>query len=164
MYRDEVLPIYEKLGDMYSSAITRGQIANILQSSGDLVQALRIRREEELPVYERLGDVRSRAITQGKIAHILQSLGELEEALRIRREEELPVYEHLGDVRSLLVARANLTMTLLQRGRPEDRPEVLALLQQALSEAERLGLSEAETIRVLITQIFGGGYDGVQPS
>ena len=76
-----------------------GKIADILQSRGDLDEALRIRREEELPVYERLGDVRSRAVTMGKIADILQSRGDLDEALRIRREEELPVYERLGDVR-----------------------------------------------------------------
>ena len=76
-----------------------GQIADILQSRGELDEALRIRREEELPVYERLGDVRSRAVTMGQIADILQSRGELDEALRIRREEQLPVYERLGDVR-----------------------------------------------------------------
>ena len=40
---------------------TMGKIADILQTRGELDEALRIRREEELPVYERLGDVRSSA-------------------------------------------------------------------------------------------------------
>ena len=85
-----------------------GNIADILQSRGDLDGALRIRREEELPVYERLGDVRSRAVTMGQIADILQSRGDLDGALHIRREEELPVYERLGDVRSRAVTMGKI--------------------------------------------------------
>ena len=67
-----------------------GKIADILQSRGEVDEALRIRREEQLPVYERIGDARSRAVTMGKIADILQSRGEVDEALRIRREERAP--------------------------------------------------------------------------
>ena len=52
------LPVFERLGDVRSRAVTMGQIADILQARGELDEALRIRREEELPVYERLGDVR----------------------------------------------------------------------------------------------------------
>ena len=88
-----------KRGHERETALAWGLKADILQSRGELDEALRIRREEELPVYEKLGDVRSRAVTMGQIADILQSRGELDEALRIRREEELPVYEKLGDVR-----------------------------------------------------------------
>jgi tetratricopeptide (TPR) repeat protein len=162
---NEVLPLFQQLADPSLCAVEMSKIADILQERGELEEALRIRREEVLPVAEQLGDVRSSAITKGKIAYILQSRGDLEEALRIRREEELPVYERLGDVHSLLVGRTMLAFTLVQRGRPEDRPEALALLKQALSEAERLRLSEVETIRGWIAQIFGGGGDdGVLPS
>ena len=73
--REEELPVFERLGDVRSRAITMGKIADILQARGELDEALRIRREEQLPVYERLGDVRSRAITMGKIADILQARG-----------------------------------------------------------------------------------------
>jgi hypothetical protein len=41
-----------------------GQIAEILQTRGELDEVLRIRREEQLPVYERLGDVRGKAVTR----------------------------------------------------------------------------------------------------
>jgi hypothetical protein len=51
-------------------------------------------------------------------------------------------------------------MTLAKRGRPEDRPEMLTLLQQALADAERLRLPEAETIRGRIARIFGDGDNG----
>jgi hypothetical protein len=162
--RVEEIPVFRLLGDVANRAITQGKIADILQSRGELEESLRIRRMEQMPAYERLGDARLRTITQGKIADILQSRGEWDEALRIRREEELPVYERLSDVRSLLVGRANLAITLAQRGRPEDRPEALTLLQQALSEAERLRLPEAGKIRGLIAHIFGDGDDGVLPS
>jgi tetratricopeptide (TPR) repeat protein/calcineurin-like phosphoesterase family protein len=155
--REEQMPVYERLGDVHSLAITQGQIADILQARGELEEALRIRREEQIPVYERLGDVRSLAITQGQIADILQARGELEEALRIRREEELPVYERQGDVRSLLVGRANLAIALAQRGLPEDGEEIFVLMQQALADAERLHLPEADSIRGWIARIFGPG-------
>jgi hypothetical protein len=57
----------DKLGDgagndVRSRALTMGKIADILESRGDLDEALRIRGEEQLPVYERLGDVRARRL------------------------------------------------------------------------------------------------------
>ncbi len=158
--REEQLPVYQRLGDTLSYAMTQGKIADILQSRGDLDEALRIRREEELPVYDRVNDVRGRAMTQGKIACILLARGDFEEVLRIQREEELPVYERLGDARLLSLGRTNLAITLAKRGRLQDRPEILTLLRQALTEAERLRLPEAETIRRFITRILGGSEDG----
>ena len=102
--REEELPVYEKLGDVRSRAVTLGQIADVLQARGELDEALRIRREEQLPVYEKLGDVHSRAVTLGRIADVLQARGELDEALRMWREQ-LPVFERLQDARSLEFAR-----------------------------------------------------------
>ena len=114
-----------------------GKIADILQSRGELDEALRIRREEQLPVYERLGDVRARAVTMGKIADILQSRGDLDEALRIRREEELPVYERLGDVRSRAVTMGKIADILQSRG---DLDEALRIRrEEELPVYERLG-------------------------
>ena len=71
----------------------------------------------------------------GYIADILQARGQLDEALRIRKDEELPVYERLGDVRSLLVAQVNTAITLHHRRRPDDGPEILSLLRDALAAA-----------------------------
>src|SRR5258706_11563002 len=84
--REEELPVYERLGDVRSRAVTMGQIADILYSRGDLDEALRIRREEQLPVYQRLGDVRSRAVTMGKIAHILVQKGDVGAARALQME------------------------------------------------------------------------------
>ena len=118
--REEVMPVFERLGDVRGRAITIGRIADILQARGELDEALRIRREEEMPVYERLGDVRSRAITIGKIADILQARGELDEALRIRREEELPVYERLGLVRERAMTIEQIANCLEAQGKLDE--------------------------------------------
>ncbi len=133
----EELPVYEKLGDVRSATVTRGQIADILEARGELDEALRIREQEVLPVYEKLGDVRSTAITRGKIADILQARGELDEALRIREQEELPVYEKLGDVRSAAIARGQIADILEARG---ELGEALRIREQEeLPTYEKLG-------------------------
>ena len=97
--RDEVLPVFEQIGDASSRAVTLGQIANILHTKGEIDEALRIRKDEVLPVFEQLGDARSRASTLSEIADILQERGEIDEALRIRQEEVLPEFERLGEAR-----------------------------------------------------------------
>ncbi len=119
LYRQALVKL-ERLGDVRSVAVTQGKIADILQSRGQLDEALRIRTEQELPVCEKLGDVRERAITQGKIADILQSRGQLDEALRIRTEQELPVYEKLGDVRARAITQGKIADILQSRGQLGD--------------------------------------------
>ena len=123
--KEEELPVYERLGDMRSKAVTQGQIANILQARGQIDEALRIHKEEELPVYERLGDVRLKAVTQGQIADILQARGQIDEALRIRKEEELPVYERLGDVRSKAITQGKIADILRVRGQLDEALTIL---------------------------------------
>ncbi|HSI51542.1 MAG TPA: hypothetical protein VLA61_25010 [Ideonella sp.] len=64
----EVLPVFDRLGDVRSRAVTMGKIADVLQARGDLEEALRIRREEQLPVYEQLGDVRELLVGRVNLA------------------------------------------------------------------------------------------------
>jgi phosphopentomutase len=52
--QEELLPVFERLGDVRSKAVTMGKIADILQARGQLDEALRIRQEEELPVLNAL--------------------------------------------------------------------------------------------------------------
>ena len=44
--QEEELPVYERLGDVRSKAVTMGKIADILQARGQLDEALRIRRRK----------------------------------------------------------------------------------------------------------------------
>ena len=78
--KEEALPVYEKLGDVRSRAVTMGKIADILQARGELDEALRIRTKEQLPVYEKLGDVRSRLITEAKLGQMYVARGDLTQA------------------------------------------------------------------------------------
>ena len=68
---EEEVPVYERLGDARSLAITRGQIADILAARGKFEEALRILTEQALPVFERLGDARWVSATKRKIDAIL---------------------------------------------------------------------------------------------
>jgi len=81
--RREQLPVYGRLGDVRSRAVTMGHIADLLEARGELDEALRIYRDEELPVYERLGDVRSLLVGRTNLALSLlvrASDGDREEA------------------------------------------------------------------------------------
>ncbi|MBM5818144.1 MAG: tetratricopeptide repeat protein [Cyanobacteria bacterium K_Offshore_surface_m2_239] len=143
-WRDEQLPLVQRLGDSRAVAVTMGDIADVLQDRGESEEALRIRREEELPVYERLGDVRSRAVTMGKIADVLQQRGESEEALRIYREEVLPMFERLGAVRSRAVAMGRIADVLQERGESEEALRIRR--EELLPEFERLGDVESRAM------------------
>ncbi|MEO5341002.1 MAG: CHAT domain-containing protein [Magnetococcus sp. MYC-9] len=139
--REEELPVYERLGDIRSRAVTMGKIADILQQRGESDEALRIRREEALPVYERLGDIRERAVTMGKIADILQQRGESDEALRILREEALPVYERLGDQSGLAHALFRMAQIRLSSGRNIDSaslPDILSDMEKSFAICFRI--------------------------
>jgi tetratricopeptide (TPR) repeat protein len=150
-WRDVAVPLYERLGNVRSKAITMGKIAHILQALGQLDEALRILSAEVHPEFERLGDVRSKAVTMGQIADILQDRGQLDEALRIRREEELPVYERLGDVRSKAMTMSKIAHILQARGQLD---EALRILSAEVSPAfERLG--DVRSKAVTMGQIAG---------
>ena len=132
------------LDDRRRCAITQGRIADILQTRGQLDEALRIRTDEELPVYEQLGDIRSRAITHGRIADILQVRGQLDEALRIRTEEQLPVFEQLADVRSRAVTQGRIADILEERGQLDEALRIRT--QEQLPSFEQLGDIRARAI------------------
>ena len=53
--RQEVLPIFERLGDVRNIATTKGKIAWLLQQLGDLDAALSLRQREVLPTFDQLG-------------------------------------------------------------------------------------------------------------
>ena len=135
--REEELPIYERLGDVHSKAVTMGQIADVLQARGQLDEANRIRREEVLPAFERLGDVLSKAVTMGKIADVLEARGQLDEALRIRREEQLPIFERLGDVRSMAITLGEIADVHQARGQLDEALRIRR--EEELPVYERLG-------------------------
>jgi tetratricopeptide (TPR) repeat protein len=86
--REEVLPAFERLGDVWARAVTLGKVADILFRRGQLDEALRIYREEVLPVYERLGDQRLLLVDRANLAiYLLErgAPGDAEEARKLLR-------------------------------------------------------------------------------
>jgi len=67
---DEVLPVFERLGEVRERAVTLGKIADIHMARGELDEAIRIRQDEELPVFERLGEVRFLLAARANLALI----------------------------------------------------------------------------------------------
>ena len=135
--REEVLPVFERVGNVRGRAAVLGKVADILVLRGELEEALRIRREDELAVYERMGEIRECAVTLGKIADVLVARGEPVEALRILIEEALPVFAQLGDIRARAVALGKVADILAARG---ELVEALRILrEEALPVYERLG-------------------------
>ncbi len=111
---DPVTALHQHIMDWWD------EMAVLYQFTGDLDEALRIRRDVQLPIYQRLGDVRDIAVTMGQIADILQQRGQTDEALRIRIEEELPVFEQLGDMGAKAVTMGKIADILQQRGQTDE--------------------------------------------
>jgi len=151
--REEVLPTFERLGDVQDRADVMGNIATLLLQRGEDDEALRIHREEQLPVYEKHGDMHRRALTMGFIANILQQQGETDEALRIHREEELPVYEQLGDTRSQAATVSRIADILWHRGETDEalrilREKVVPVMRQ-IGDAQSLTAAMGKIANIL---------------
>ena len=61
---------------MRSAAVTKGQIADILQARGELDEALRIYRDKVLPSLRKLGYVRETQFAERKIVDLMKRLAE----------------------------------------------------------------------------------------
>ena len=137
IYREEQLPIYERLENVRGQAVTLGRIADVLHERGELDEALWIYREKQLPAYELLGDMRELAVTQGKIADVLLARGALDEALRICRENVLPAFERLGDMRERAMTLGRIADVLLARGELDEALRIYR--EEQLPVYEHLG-------------------------
>ena len=77
--REEQLPVFERLGDVRSAAVTRGKIADVLMQKGDLDGAL-VLQEQRLETNRQLVDLADIAATQRDIAQIALARQQIEEA------------------------------------------------------------------------------------
>ncbi|MBW6437435.1 CHAT domain-containing protein [Actinoplanes hulinensis] len=141
--RQEVqLPVYERLGDVRSTAVTWGSVADIKYQLGDYDEALRIRQEVELPVYERLGDARSIAVTWGDIADIHLQRRDYDEAARLQADR-LAANERLGDLDGIAAAKWSLALIRLRQG---DSEAAIPLVAEAFEGALKLRRADAIAI------------------
>ncbi|MDR7120630.1 tetratricopeptide repeat protein [Rheinheimera soli] len=104
VYESQCLPLFTKLDDVHSIAVTYSCIADIKESRGDLNEALDIRLKLELPVHQKLGDKRGVAMTQLKIADAYIALGKIDTALDILSNDSIPGFQQFGDARDVALA------------------------------------------------------------
>ncbi|HYO73731.1 MAG TPA: hypothetical protein VEU33_47470, partial [Archangium sp.] len=123
--REEVLPVFTRLGDTSWQARTWARIADLHGARGELDEALRLWRDEALPVFQRLGDLRGCAVTQARIAEVLASRSELEEAMRLLLEEILPCFKRLDDLHGHASTLEQIANVLLRQGRTWEARDVL---------------------------------------
>jgi tetratricopeptide (TPR) repeat protein len=126
IYKEECLPVFERLGDDPGRAVTLGRMADTLRMRGQLEAALRIYQDEVLPVFKRLGDLHGCAVTWGRIADILEMHGRVDEAMRIRIQEELPVFETLGDIYNRAITWGKIAIAYWRNGRRDEAIRILA--------------------------------------
>ena len=113
---EEELPVYERIGDVRSAAITWGQIADVYYQRGDYDEVLRIRSEEELRCtsgWVTLARPRSRG---GRLRMCITSVGIMTRCCGSVAKRRLPVYERLGDARSTAIAWGKIADVYYQRG------------------------------------------------
>ena len=122
---------------MREIAITKGQIADILFSRGELDAAVRTYREV-LTLFERLGDQAHVARAKSAIADVLVQRGELDEALRIRTQEELPLAQRMDDIESVAHIRLSCAQIRLRRG-DHEKGDIQTIFDE-LSEAFQISL------------------------
>ena len=154
--REEVLPVFTRLGDVREIAVTQGRIADILQARGDLDGALRIREHEELPVFTRLGDVRSRAVTLYKVAASLVDAGGLDDAraqaIYDASSEAFAIARQLNLADGVAHAGALLAWVLGRAGRSSEAFPVLDEAEAAFARlGNAAGLEHVKKIRGMLT-------------
>jgi tetratricopeptide (TPR) repeat protein len=154
--REEMLPVFERLGDVQKRAVVMGRIADILESRGDVDEALRIRQEDMLPVFERLGEVRERTATLGAIAQTLHHRGDLDEARKLQ-SERLKVNRQLGDADGIANALWDLAKLDLEQKKFKNAAPRLA---ESYRIVLRLGRADAiAVIGLVFGQVLAAGEE-----
>ncbi len=103
--REEELPVYEKLGDIRSRAVTMGQIADTLAGQGQIDEAIRIREHEVMAVSIQLQSRSDLVFDKANLAMLLlqrdktrdrdRAIGLLLEARQTATELRLPAAEQI---------------------------------------------------------------------
>ncbi|MDC0669782.1 hypothetical protein [Nannocystis radixulma] len=112
---EEVVPVYERLGEKAQCAIAKTRIAGIYRSLGNTDIALGL-YEALLPIFKQLNDEDSWCKTRGHIADIYSSEGRLDDALDIYTNDMLPVHARLGDLHATAMTEGRIAGIFLMRG------------------------------------------------
>ncbi len=133
---DEVLPVYERLGDLRRQAATLLRVGAMLAERGDLDEALSLLHTRVMPLIDRLDDDRGRVACLSTEAEIVRQQGDPTWALRRLEDDVLPLYERLADRIGTLNTRLRIVELRSARGDHDGalrllREQVFPMLSQA---------------------------------
>ena len=160
LYREQLLPIYEKLGDKRKLAYLKGNFATILCWRNQFDEALRIAETEILPIFEQTNDLHNLAQTYGIIADIMQARQDFNNALIILQEKVLPFFKILGDTRAYMITKVRIADSLTALGDPDSA--LLIYRDEALPFFEKIDdyLQKTTTLgRIAYIQQLRGEFD-----
>jgi tetratricopeptide (TPR) repeat protein len=145
----EMLKVFERLGNTRLRAITLGDIARILVSKGEVDEAIRL-QTERLNVNRDLNDADGIAATQFDIAKLEVILHNLDSAIaRLREAYEIVI--RTGRVEGIAFVGKMYGKLLISEGKSKDALDVLNACRQCFVKIGRLG--ECREIDLLIAQI-----------
>ena len=142
------LRLEEKLGDEPGMAHTLNNIGGVHERQGRYPEALS-HFERSLRLEEKLGDERGIAGTLNNIGNVHAKQGRYAEALS-HHERSLRLEEKLGNERGMVISRLSIAVN---RRSTRDLQGALEAIEGALVIAERLGMAEADQIRLLRDRI-----------
>ena len=146
---EEMLGVFEELGDLRSRAVTLGDIARIRVSQGAVSEALKL-HEERLGVYEELGDLDGKANALWSIAQIDLRQKDYESAAK-RLSESYAINLKLGRLDGICYVGLDLGQLLCAGGAQE---EGKAILTRSRDGFEQLGQTEmARRVEELLAQL-----------
>ena len=155
IFEDELLPFFERLGDVRSRAVTLGKIADILTQRGQTEEALTILIDECLPIRTGIQDLSGIAHIRYSCAQIRLQRGGLEqEDLKTIFEElaeSFGIYLKLQRVDGIAFVGRLFGQILAAAG---NRDEALDVLDHSVTAFEKMEQPEmAEQVRELQKQI-----------
>jgi tetratricopeptide (TPR) repeat protein len=148
----EALDIDRELGSP-SVASDLGSLANVMQSTGDLVGALKM-QEESLEGFRKAGDRRGESATLVNLGDVLWDQGQLA-AAKARYEESIAVDQQTGFRRDLGFAWFGISEILRAQDRLAEaraKTEETIALRKELSDATDLAYSQVQLAQISIEQ------------
>ncbi|MGW1490551.1 tetratricopeptide repeat protein, partial [Streptomyces sp. NPDC002402] len=136
--REVALPVYERIGDTRSAAVTWGKIADIFQQRGEVDEALELQLKR-LEVNEQLGDMDGIAAANWDLARIDLSRQDLDAAVP-RLVTSFQLFLKLQRPDGIAVVGATLGQLLLAAG---ERGQARQVFQAGRAAAAKIGFADA---------------------
>jgi tetratricopeptide (TPR) repeat protein len=136
--REVQLPVYERLGDTQSAAVTWGQIADIAYQRGDYDEAADLQRKR-LEAHRQLGDLDGIAAASWDLAQIDLAREDYQAAFP-RLVESFQIFSRLQRPDGIAVVGSALAQLLIAAGKRDQARQVLGDARAAAVKIGQTGL------------------------